>query len=166
MYCPRCAKEFDLGTAYCRTCGLSLDGVSAIVSGEKESEPFVKSVPNPDLVRLGIGTFILGTVVGLGHGALKDFHLYPESVGKFIILTILMIGIILLGAGVMFPKKKYINQTKPRSGESDNQSALPTSDLELLPSAERSIDEIVFPSTTTTSREPDSVTENTTRQLR
>src|SRR5690349_6039036 len=105
MYCPRCANEFESGTAFCRTCGLSLDGVSAIVSGEKESQPLVKSVPDPDLVRYGIGTFILGTVVGLGHGALKDFHLYPESIGKFVILTILMIGIGLLGAGVMFPKK-------------------------------------------------------------
>jgi hypothetical protein len=163
MYCPRCAKEFDTGTAFCRTCGLSLDGVSAIVSGEKESQPLVKSVPNRDLIRYGIGTVILATVVGLGHGALKDFHLYPESVGKFIILMTLMIGIVLVGAGVMFPKKKYINQSQPRRDESDKQPALPTSELGSLPSAERSVDEIVFPSAA--AREPDSVTENTTRHL-
>jgi len=163
MYCPRCANKFESGTAFCRTCGLSLDGVSAIVSGESESEPIVKSVPNPNLVRYGIGTVILATVVGLGHGALKDFHLYPESVGKFVVLTMLMIGIVLIGAGVLFPKKKYINQTQPRSGESDKQSALPTSDLGLLPNAERSVDDIAFPSTNT--REPGSVTENTTRHL-
>jgi hypothetical protein len=165
MYCPRCAKKFDLGTAFCRTCGLSLDDVSAIVSGEKESQPIVKSVPNRDLVRYGIGTVILATVVGLGHGALKDFHLYPESVGKFVVLTMLMIGIVLVGSGLLFPKKKYINQTERRRGESDKPSALPTSDLGLLSSADRSIDEIAFPSATA-SREPDSVTENTTRELR
>src|SRR3954468_13993790 len=63
MYCPRCANKFESGTSYCRTCGLSLDQVSAIVSGEKESQPLVKSGPNRDLMRYGIGTFILGLVV-------------------------------------------------------------------------------------------------------
>jgi len=163
MYCPRCANKFETGTAFCRTCGLSLDGVSAIVSGEKESQPIIKSVPNRDLIRYGIGTVILATVVGLSHGALKDFHLYPESVGKFVILTLLMIGIVLVGAGVMFPKKKYINQKGISPREDDEQTSLPTANLHVLPTAERSIDDIVFPSAA--AREPDSVTENTTRHL-
>lgn len=162
MYCPRCANKFESGTAFCRTCGLSLDSVSAIVSGEKESEPIVKSVPNRDLVRYGVGTVILATVIGLGHGALKDFHLYPESVGKFVVLTMLMIGIVLIGAGVLFPKKKYINQTQPRSNE-DEKSSLPTANLHVLPSADRNIDDIAFPSAN--AHEPGSVTENTTRHL-
>jgi hypothetical protein len=162
MFCPRCANKFESGTAFCRTCGLSLDGVSAIVSGEKESEPIIKSVPNRDLIRYGIGTVILATVVGLGHGALKDFHLYPESVGKFIILTLLMIGIVLVGAGVMFPKKKYINQKGTSPRKDDEQTSLPTANLHVLPTADRSVDDIVFPTNT---REPDSVTENTTRHL-
>jgi hypothetical protein len=166
MYCPRCAKKFDSGTAFCRSCGLSLDGVVAIVSGEKENETLIKSVPDRDLVRYGIGTVILATVIGLGHGALKDFHLYPESVGKFVVLAILMIGIVLIGAGILFPKKKYVNQTQPRAGEeSDDQTTFPTANLHVLPTADRSIDDIAFPSSAS-AREPNSVTENTTRQLR
>ena len=60
MYCPRCAKEFESGTSYCRTCGLSLDGVAAIVKGEAETEPEMRTAPNGKLMRIGIGTFILG----------------------------------------------------------------------------------------------------------
>jgi hypothetical protein len=162
MYCPRCANKFESGTAFCRTCGLSLDGVSTIVSGESECQPTVKSVPNRDLVRYGIGTVILATVVGLGHGALKDFHLYPESVGKFVVLTMLMIGIVVIGAGLLFPKKKYINQKADSQRKDDEQTALPTANLHVLPTADRSVDDIVFPDNT---REPSSVTESTTRHL-
>ena len=162
MYCPRCGNKFESGTAFCRTCGLSLDGVSAIVSGETENEPIVKSVPNRDLVRYGIGTVILATVIGLGHGALKDFHLYPESVGKFVVLTMLMIGIVLIGSGVLFPKKKYINQKGSAPRKDDEQTSLPTANLHVLPTADRSVADIVFPTNT---REPASVTENTTRHL-
>ena len=163
MYCPRCANKFESGTAFCRTCGLSLDGVSTVVSGESESQPIIKSVPNRDLIRYGIGIFVFGMVIALGHGALKDFHLYPESVGKFVVLTILMIGIALLGAGVVFPKKKYINQKGTSPRKDDEQTSLPTANLHVLPTADRSIDDIAFPSANT--REPGSVTENTTRHL-
>src|SRR3954452_22119686 len=163
MYCPRCANKFESGTAYCRTCGLSLDQVSAIVSGEKESQPIVKSGPNRDLMRYGIGTFILGIVIALGNGALRDFHLYPDSIGKFIFLTLIMLGMAMLGAGMIFPQKRYIKQKRRSPNEAEQQNALPTSNLETLPSADRSIDDILLPANT---REPDSVTEPTTRHLR
>jgi hypothetical protein len=163
MYCPRCANKFESGTAYCRTCGLSLDQVSAIVSGEKESQPVVKSVPNRDLMRYGIGTFVLGLVIALGNAALRDFHLYPDSIGKFVFLTLIMLGMAMLGAGMVFPQKRYIKTDRGSRNEVDGQNALPTANLGSLPSADRSIDEIVFPANT---REPDSVTEPTTRHLR
>jgi hypothetical protein len=73
-----------------------------------------------------------------------------------------MIGIVLVGTGLLFPKKKYINQKSNSSREDDEQTSLPTANLHDLPSADRSTDDIVFPDNT---REPDSVTENTTRHL-
>ena len=162
MYCPRCANEFESGTAYCRTCGLSLDDVAAIVSGEKDSQPIVKSVPNRNLIRYGVGTFILGMMIALGNAALKDFHLFPEAIGKFIFLTLIMIGMALLGAGIVFPQKRYIKQKDRSPDKSEEQTSLPTANLQVLPSADRIIDDIVFPTNT---REPDSVTEHTTRHL-
>jgi len=162
MYCPRCAKEFESGTAYCRTCGLSLDSVASILSGEKESQPIVKSVPNRDLIRYGIGIFILGMVVALGNGALKAFNLFPDAIGRSIFLSLIMIGMAMMGAGIVFPQKRYIKQNDRSPREAGEPTALPTADLEGLPSADRSIDDIVFPAST---HEPGSVTENTTRHL-
>jgi hypothetical protein len=78
MYCPRCAKEFESGTSYCRTCGLSLDGVAAIVKGEAETEPEMRTAPNGKLMRIGTGTFILGLVAALGNAIVKNLGLLPE----------------------------------------------------------------------------------------
>jgi hypothetical protein len=139
--------------------------VAAIVSGEKDSQPIVKSVPNRNLIRYGVGTFILGMVIALGNAALKDFHLFPEAIGKFIFLTLIMIGMALLGAGIVFPQKRYIKQmdrSPDKAPEEKGQNVLPTANLQILPSADRSIDDILFPTNT---REPDSVTEHTTRHL-
>ena len=163
MYCPRCANEFESGTAYCRTCGLSLDGVSTIVSSEEESKPIVKSGPNRNLMRYGIGIFILGMVVALGNAALRELHLYPDAIGKSIFLFLIMIGMATMGAGMVFPQKRYIKQKGHSPNKAEEQNTFPTADLDRLPSADRSIDDIVFPVNT---REPDSVTDNTTRQLR
>ena len=70
LYCPRCGKPFSGDTSFCRTCGLSLDGVREIVSGEAASAPEMISRPNFKLMRLGIVTFIFGLVIGLLNGAL------------------------------------------------------------------------------------------------
>jgi hypothetical protein len=162
MYCPRCAKEFAPGTAYCRTCGLSLDQVAAIVSGERETEPEVKRGPNRNLMRYGIGFFILGTVIALANAMIKDLGLFPEAIGKYIFMSFVILGMLLIGIGVVFPQKRYVKKKGPAARESDQQTALATAHLDRLPSADRNIDEIASISNT---REPESVTEHTTRQL-
>jgi hypothetical protein len=163
MYCPRCAKEFESGTSYCRTCGLSLDAVATIVKGEAETEPEFKTGPNSDLTRFGIGTFILGTVIALGNAMVRDLGLWPYDLGKYVFMMFIMVGMLLIAAGVVFPKKKYIKRKHGAVIESDQQMKLKTAPLDQLPSAERSIDDI---DSIIRSRQPDSVTEPTTRHLR
>ena len=163
MYCPRCAKEFESGTSYCRTCGLSLDGVAAIVKGEAETEPEMRTAPNGKLMRIGIGTFILGLVVALGNAIVKDLGLLPEAFGKSVFLLLVMIGMLLLGAGIVFPQKRYVKKKSGTVAGSEQEKGLPTGRFEQIPSAERSVDDLI---SVVRSREPDSVTEPTTRQLR
>ena len=162
MYCPRCAKEFEAGTAYCRTCGLSLDQVAAIVTGEQATEPEIKTSPNRNLVRYGIGFFILGTVIALANAMIKGLGLFPEAIGKYIFMSFVILGMLLIGIGVVFPQKRYVKRKGRSVGEGGQQNVLATAHLDGLPSADRNIDDIAAINNT---REPDSVTEHTTRQL-
>lgn len=155
MYCPRCSKQFDPGTSYCRTCGLALDGVSDIVSGQAESEPIVTRRPNFKLFRIGIGVFILGLVIGLINGALKDFELFPQSYGKLIFMLFVAAGMLTLGAGFLFPTKKYSKRKPSELGASKKpQLAEP-----------KHANDIVFPADTRELEPVASVTEHTTRDL-
>lgn len=163
MYCPRCAKEFEVGTAYCRTCGLSLPQVSAIVTGERDSEPEMKSSPNRNLMRYGMACFMFGIIIALGNAMLKDLNVFPEAIGKYIFMSFVIIGMALLGAGILFPQTRYVKRKSSPARALERQPEIPaTANLDRLPSADRSIDEIA---TMTNNREPDSVTEHTTRQL-
>ncbi|MBK7934199.1 MAG: hypothetical protein IPK01_12040 [Acidobacteria bacterium] len=107
LYCPRCGKGFASETSFCRTCGLSLDGVSEIVNGEAESAPEMVSRPNFKLMRFGIGLFIFGTVIGLATAAVRDFDLFPQAYGKLVFMAIVAPGLLLLATGFLFPKKQY-----------------------------------------------------------
>ena len=162
MYCPRCSKVFSEGTSYCRSCGLSLDGVAEIVSGEAETAPELKFRPNDKIMRLGIAVFILGLVVALGNAALAAAFSLPEVYGKVIFLSCVAFGMLLLGAGFVFPKQTY---TK-RSRRSLFRTAR-TAPLDELPSADRNIDDFGFSTGAreTVSSEPGSVTDHTTRRL-
>ncbi|HYJ92897.1 MAG TPA: hypothetical protein VEV84_16415 [Pyrinomonadaceae bacterium] len=164
MYCPRCSKEFAKGTSYCRTCGLSLDGVVEIVTGDAENEPEIRSGPNGKLMRAGIGSFILGSVIGLSTPVFKNLELFGAAgIASYIFLGSIMLGIILLGIGFVFPQKRYIRKKGEALSGTEDYEGLATGRLTSLPSADRNVDDILFP---TKSREPDSVTEDTTRQLR
>ena len=161
LYCPRCGKQFTSETSFCRTCGLSLGGVSEIVNGESETAPEMVSRPNFKLMRFGIGLFIFGLVIGLINGALKDFDLFPQAYGKFVFMAMVALGMLMLGAGFLFPTKQY-KKRKPASR---------TQTPDTAPSKEKlnpaSVSDIIFP-IETNELEPvpvGSVTENTTRNL-
>ena len=164
MYCPRCAKEFDHGTSYCRTCGLSLGSVVEIVTGDAENEPEIKKGPNEKLTRPGIGSFIVGSVIGLSIPIFKNLELFTAAaIARYVFLLLIMLGILLIGAGVLFPQKRYVKRKgRVVSGKDRQTEALATANLSQLPSADRNIDNIEFP---VNKREPDSVTEHTTRHL-
>lgn len=167
LYCPRCGKQFNRETVFCRTCGLSLDGVSQIVSGEDESKPVVTRRPNFKLFRIGISLFILGLVIGLINGALKDFGLFPESYGKMIFMLFVAAGMLTLGAGFLFPTKKYTKR-QPSTAAGHSDVKLDTAPLAgSLNAALTGVNDIVFPKD---DREFEklpvpSVTEHTTRDL-
>ena len=161
-YCPRCGNKFEKATLYCRTCGLSLEGVSEIVSGDADNAPVTVRRPNFAAFRLGVGLFIVGLIIGLLNGALKDFDLFPQAYGKMIFLTFIAAGMLCFGFAVAFPTKKY---TKPKRStqKAEFPAELNTSPLagELASSVS---EEINFPKSDRVA-EPRSVTEHTTRNL-
>ncbi|MGE3467063.1 MAG: hypothetical protein AB7J13_09030 [Pyrinomonadaceae bacterium] len=167
LYCPRCGKASIDGTSYCRTCGLALDRVLEIVSGQAETAPKVTSRPNFKLFRVGIGLFILGLVIGLINGALRDFNLFPESYGRLVFLLLVAAGMLTLGAGFVFPTKRYTKRnTADTTDGSDPDLGLATGPLAraLDPASE---DSYIAPRV---KRERErvaagSVTEETTRNL-
>lgn len=164
LYCPRCASAFTTGTSYCRTCGLELKGVSEIVRGDADNAPVMTRQPNFAAFRWGIGLFIFGLVLGILHGALKGFGLYPERYGKLVFLMIIAVGFLTMGAGFIFPVKTY---KKRRSTEPEQPVQFDTAPLAgELPPADTN--EIVFPANIRepVMAEPGSVTERTTRNLK
>jgi len=76
------------------------------------------SRPNFKLMRLGIVVFILGMVIGLINGALRDFDLYPQAYGKLVFLVFIAIGMLMLGSGFLFTVKKYTKQKLSQSTDS------------------------------------------------
>ncbi len=166
MYCPRCAIEFSPNTGFCRTCGLSLDGVTEIVTGEAASAPEIQTRPNFKLFRLGIGLFIFGMVVGLINGALRDFELYPNAYGKMLFLVIIAAGMLLLGSGFVFPTKKYKKRKVAEASVTDAEAKLDTSPLAgQLDAARVNTNDIDFPKDDREKIPVGSVTEHTTRNL-
>ncbi|MEQ1642724.1 MAG: hypothetical protein ABL959_04695 [Pyrinomonadaceae bacterium] len=162
LYCPRCSNQFSDGTSYCRKCGLSLDAVSKIVTGEAASAPEIQTRPNFKLMRLGIGLFILGLVIGLINGALRDFGLYPDAYGKMLFMVIVAAGMLLLGAGFVFPTKKY----KKRKVTEEPEIKLDTSPLAgQLEAARLNVNEVDSFNNDRENVPVASVTEHTTRNL-
>ena len=156
LYCPRCSNQFTNEVIYCRTCGLSLAGVSKIVNGEADSAPVITRRPNFKLFRIGITLFIMGLVIGLINGALKDFELFPQSYGKLIFMLFVAAGMLTLGAGFLFPTKKY----SKRGSSELNRTSPPQ-----LEEPKADISDIGFPARTRELEPVGSVTDHTTRNL-
>ena len=112
MYCPRCASEFNPNTSFCRTCGLALDGVDKIVTGDAANAPEVRKRPRGDAIRMGIGLFMFGTVIGLANIVVRDLALFPELYGKILFLTMVIVGLLTIGIGFVFPKKQFIKKER------------------------------------------------------
>lgn len=163
LYCPRCGKQFGIETSYCRTCGLSLDGVSEIVTGETATAPEVRTGPNNTAIRIGVGLFILGTALGLANVLVRELNLFPEIYGKMIFISFVIAGLVSMGLSFVFPQKRYVKKGRTNKDETvETGRDLSTAELDQLPSADRNIDDFISPDSR---RKPDSVTEHTTRQL-
>jgi len=167
MFCPRCAKKSDPNTSFCRTCGLSLDEVRAIVTGESASEPEFRYRPNFKIMQAGIAIFILGMVVALGNAALSTAFGFNKNIGTVIFLTMIAIGMAFLGIGFVFPQKRYAKRRPNFSSKEDIE--LETSPLspELAEGLELAND-VEFPKDRRARSHAGmpSVTEHTTRQLK
>ncbi len=167
IYCPRCGKHCQADTSFCRTCGLALDGVTEIVNADAASAPVITTRPNFKVMRLGIGLFIFGLVIGLLNQAATELGLFPGSYGKIIFLTIIATGMLTMGAGFLFPVKVF-KKRKRSSADVDVAGSLNTGPLDAqLPPAKIIDTNISFPkdSREHAAAEPGSVTESTTRQL-
>lgn len=168
FYCPRCGKPFGGGTSYCRTCGLALDAVSEIVSGESDTAPERSKRPNFNFIRFGIGLFIFGTVLGLVNTVLRDLALFPETYGKAIFITFVAAGLLSIGSAFIFPSTKYTKRKKQDSSS----GAAEAGQMEAAPSTGQlgpaQFDEVEFSKDVRepVAVEPSSVTEHTTRHLK
>lgn len=168
MFCPRYAKKFDPDTSYCRTCGLSLDGVREIVSGEAESEPEFKLRPNFKLMQIGIAIFIMGMVVALANAALSTAIGFNKDIGTVIFLTMVAIGMAFLGIGFVFPQKRYVKRRSSVEPTADENNLMTGPLRNELHAGQASAVEFELADD---QREPvhvdvPSVTEHTTRQLK
>ncbi len=156
LYCPRCGTQFAELAVYCRTCGLSLAGVSDIVHGEADTAPVVTRRPNFKLFQIGIGLFIFGLVIGLVNGALRDLELFPQMYGKLVFMLLVAAGMLLLGAGFLFPTKRY---SKRKDSELRNATTPQLLEQDHAPN------NINFPAKTRELETIGSVIEHTTRDL-
>lgn len=167
IYCPRCGKQARSDTGFCRDCGLALDGVATIVNADAANIPETTTKPNFKIMRIGIVTFILGLVIGLINGGLRDFNLFPPAYGKALFFAFIAIGMLMLGSGFLFPVKVF-KKGKRKSVDADVANLLNTAPLDAqLPPAKIIDTDISFPKDARerAATEPASVTENTTRQL-
>lgn len=170
MYCPRCGKRFSDKTSYCRTCGLSLVGVSEIVSGENANAPIKARRPNYTAFRLGFGLFILGTVLGLVNVVVRDLGLFPQIYGKIVFLAFIIAGLLCVGGAFLFPTTTYKKENrKTLATGSDSVDLFDTAELAYqLPPPDVSARDVHFPKDEREAVYPDpsSVTEHTTRHLK
>jgi hypothetical protein len=169
LYCPRCANAFTTSTSYCRTCGLSLDGVAKIVTGDSENAPVRVWRPNFNAIRYGVGIMILGLVIGLLNGMLRDFGLYPDRYGKMVFLAVIAVAMLTMGSAFVFSTRTYKKQKRPDSLPApDLREQLETAPLagQLSP-ADPDMNIIDFPADKRepVMAEPGSITERTTRNL-
>lgn len=169
MYCPRCAKPFPQKTLYCRKCGLSLTRIREFVSGEAVNDSEIVTRPNSNAIKLGTGLFILGLVLGLLHGGVRDLGLYPQTYGKLVFLAVLASGLLCMGIGFLFPTTVFKTK-KPREIEQNENRVgnLNTSELpDALPSSDEALAGVDFPkdSREPIFAEPGTVTDHTTRKL-
>lgn len=167
MFCPRCGKQFDIATSFCRTCGLALNDVSEIVGADAANSPETTTKPNYNMIRIGIALFILGTVLGLANVIVRDLDLFPEIYGRAVFLSFVIAGLLSMGLSFLFPKKVY-KKRKRTLADADATNSLNTAPLDAqLPPAAVDVADISFPKDTRehAAAEPASVTEDTTRQL-
>lgn len=170
IYCPRCGERFDENIGYCRTCGLALGAVSEIVRGDAENAPVRSTRPNEAAIRIGIGLFLLGTVIGLAHIVFRDLGLYPQIYGKATLVFFLIAGLLSIGIAYLFPSARFTNKVRPKEVTKSNPEPRKiTAPLnQELPSGrpEESISDFLNNSRPEVMAEPDSITEHTTNRLR
>jgi hypothetical protein len=157
MYCPKCGLESSDEAVYCRSCGLSLPGVAAIVSGAP-SDPLRGLRSQEGIMRLGFGLFLLGLVIALLNAAFSKLLEFPDVYGKTVFLVFIAMGLLVLGAGLFFPSRRSSAPGKRRRRVLTG--ADPTAPLLSVPAAEEMRVDV------TRDLEPvSSVTEHTTRNL-
>jgi len=159
MFCPKCGLESSGEAVYCRSCGLSLPSVAAIVSETPPESP--RSLRSQEgIMRLGFGLFLLGLVIALLNAAFSKLLEFPDVYGKTIFLVFIAMGLLVLGAGLFFPSRKGQNSAVAKRRKSTLSRADPTARLLSVPAAE----EMRFDVTRDLEPMP-SVTEQTTRNL-
>lgn len=162
MFCPRCSTRYDDQVQYCRACGLALNEITKIVSGDGTEAGKVVSKPNFTLMRFGFALFILGVAIALLNAAVKDLGLVPEIYGKVTFMLMVSAGMLLMGSSFIFPTRTF-RPTKGLNGPTRPVSPPTTGPMGELPDGARSLNDLA---TAGLNDGVPSVVENTTRQLK
>ena len=164
LYCPRCAAACQPDASFCRSCGLQLAAIGAIVRGESPLSKPDRFRPNSSFIRAGMGLFMLGLVLALGSAALRSFNIFPEELSRAVFLGFITLGMACIGLGFVFPnrgqRKTHSSASAPEMIPASTTSQLPEADLQAANAA------FSMPRREPAMSQPGSVTESTTRHLK
>jgi hypothetical protein len=172
MYCPQCGQEqTSAEMPFCKSCGLSLEGVRELLAIGDTSRTLDKQSrkPRPSLRRQGVRQGVILLFISMVFMPL--ITLFGKGRGEFLPMIFLMAGLMRILYAVIFqegaPRKKKQENSQPyvgpitshQLGTAISATALPTSQsvpASVFSAARRDTAEMV---------EPLSVTEHTTKLL-
>ncbi len=161
MFCPKCGLQNSDDTKFCRSCGVDLGKVLAVIEG-RTPDRLPQSKQHNDLFSSGIRNLILG------FGFLfVSILLLANIPGTFYWLLVMISAILLLASGITRLVKSYGMEPKKTADVTQPNSLPATKSSPALPPIRT---EYIKPAKPTyeasdLAGQPVSVTEATTRQL-
>ncbi len=133
MYCPRCATPLSDDQKFCRACGLSLQLVSNLLTGEHLADEPDESEPKTDerfqnrkviLERRGIITIVVALLVGCLIPIIVGINMYYPGLTPLILMLAGLAGILLFSGAILLIYADGLSK-EPPSPDSSRSAKLP-----------------------------------------